>query len=625
MAPATVAPHPSPPPLPTSLSDGETPEENGCPAAVPATVSAAEQEELNIYVPHDPFDTLPLPVPSLKRAHSPPISSPTLPYMPAAFKDEWPSDDESHETAPPAAKKARTIFGVVGISASAVASKEVKLSMADGSLEIDPVNLERYKEKCRAVDGLAEFRQGEKWQVFHSVCAKWYTMKEAYQAFRFKEHVATCSTRLKQLAPAKRKDRDGRTGRKKSAALMRTSTLDHWAPQLGWVKQEKPCAAEVADTTEAAKGGQVTEANLNLGTAEVTAEAVAKPEAAVVIVAATVQPAVEKKISSSAAAKSKTQTTSLPLPCKSAPCPGITASHEPRVTAYLDRTGALGGGAPSVTTVARDLFGNKAIVYSKLSGTDKEKVDTEQKHRWAWRNDHGFQAVFSATCRKSTSPDTGGPCLACSQVLRLKSFRNALKVPMPKKDDYRYLNEKYRNASLGTVYTKAHGISGLIQDKVRSFILLFPSIANIMIVQSNPRSTFVRFAEMVQDGKFDGDDCAAFLELVKAMVDVEDRNERGVGMQNFKYGPALLEFAHTCAIVSPTLYRSLQSQFKLPAPRTLGLVLCTNASQCLSLLIHPEADSAPNSLHFLPTSATGRSRLLRSISSTSGSREALWR
>lgn len=74
---------------------------------------------------------------------------------------------------------------------------------------------------------------------------------------------------------------------------------------------------------------------------------------------------------------------------------------------------------------------------------------------------------------------------------------------------------------------------------------------------------------MVQNGKFEGDDCAAFLELVKAMVDAEDRNERGVGMQNFKYGPALLEFAHTCAIMSPTLYRSMQSRFQLPAPRTL--------------------------------------------------------
>lgn len=472
MALAGVASIPSPPLLPPSLSDGDTSEETGRTAAVPATGSAAEQEELNVPVPEKPFDALPPPVPSLKRAHSPPISPPTVPYTPAAFKDEWPSDDESHEAVPPAAKKARTIFGVVGISASAVAGKEAKLAMVDGSLEIDPVNLERYKEKCRAVDSLAEFREGEKWQVFHSVCAKWYTMTEAYHVRRFKDHVATCPTRLKQLALARKRDRDGRTSRKKPATVMRTSTLDQWGPQLGWVKQEKPRAAEVVDTGEAAKGGQAGEVVLK--TVEVAAEAAKKLKAAATVTPATVPPVPPppvKKITSRATATSKVQTTSSQLSCKSTPCPGITASHEPHVPAYLGRTGALGGGAPSVTTVARDLFSNKHTVYSKLSPIDKEKVDTEQKHRWAWRNDHGLQAVFSTTCRKSTS-NAGGPCLACSQVLRLKPFRNALKVRVPDKDDYRYLNDKYKNSALGAIYTKAHGISGLIQDQVRSLISL---------------------------------------------------------------------------------------------------------------------------------------------------------
>ncbi len=75
---------------------------------------------------------------------------------------------------------------------------------------------------------------------------------------------------------------------------------------------------------------------------------------------------------------------------------------------------------------------------------------------------------------------------------------------------------------------------------------------------------------MAQQGKFDGDGHTVFLELIKAMVETQDRADRGVGKQNFNYGPALIEFAHTCVITSPELYRALQMHLQLPAPRTLG-------------------------------------------------------
>lgn len=47
------------------------------------------------------------------------------------------------------------------------------------------------------------------------------------------------------------------------------------------------------------------------------------------------------------------------------------------------------------------------------------------------------------------------------------------------------------------------------------------------------------------------------------MVAKLDRDERGVGMQNFRYAPAWDEFCHSIKISSPRAYRVLQEH--LPA------------------------------------------------------------
>lgn len=79
---------------------------------------------------------------------------------------------------------------------------------------------------------------------------------------------------------------------------------------------------------------------------------------------------------------------------------------------------------------------------------------------------------------------------------------------------------------------------------------------------------FTRFALQVQEGKYE--DCEVLLDLVKALVDRQDRRSHGIGNQNFHYGTALSNFAEVCAIISPELYRMLQKDMPLPALRTLG-------------------------------------------------------
>ncbi len=59
------------------------------------------------------------------------------------------------------------------------------------------------------------------------------------------------------------------------------------------------------------------------------------------------------------------------------------------------------------------------------------------------------------------------------------------------------------------------------------------------------------------------------LDLVSALVEKQKREEQGVGMQNFTYGPALREFANMCAIMSPEVYRKLATHFRLPDIRSI--------------------------------------------------------
>lgn len=76
-----------------------------------------------------------------------------------------------------------------------------------------------------------------------------------------------------------------------------------------------------------------------------------------------------------------------------------------------------------------------------------------------------------------------------------------------------------------------------------------------------------RFANGVHKGEFQDDQ--VLLDLVTALVHNTDREKRGKGLQNFSYGPALWDFAHTCLITSGRLYRKLARTFQLPNERTL--------------------------------------------------------
>lgn len=56
------------------------------------------------------------------------------------------------------------------------------------------------------------------------------------------------------------------------------------------------------------------------------------------------------------------------------------------------------------------------------------------------------------------------------------------------------------------------------------------------------------------------------------MVTKHDREERGVGFQNFMYAPAWEEMSHLLRIHSPRAYRALKEYFPMPDERTIRCV-----------------------------------------------------
>lgn len=56
---------------------------------------------------------------------------------------------------------------------------------------------------------------------------------------------------------------------------------------------------------------------------------------------------------------------------------------------------------------------------------------------------------------------------------------------------------------------------------------------------------------------------------MRALAELLDREERGVGLQNFRYGSSIIEFANMCSIISPELYRLLTEHLPLPTIRSL--------------------------------------------------------
>lgn len=101
---------------------------------------------------------------------------------------------------------------------------------------------------------------------------------------------------------------------------------------------------------------------------------------------------------------------------KPLPCPGLTEADEKRIPVYLGRTGASGGGARSITKIAKEHF---ASLFRQLRRHEKDAVLDLQSHEHKWRNDHRKLCVFATDCDTLAKPGRSAesrplPCQPCA-------------------------------------------------------------------------------------------------------------------------------------------------------------------------------------------------------------------
>ncbi|KZT40302.1 hypothetical protein SISSUDRAFT_1127329 [Sistotremastrum suecicum HHB10207 ss-3] len=224
-------------------------------------------------------------------------------------------------------------------------------------------------------------------------------------------------------------------------------------------------------------------------------------------------------------------------------CLGLRQHHSKKITRYLSRTGSSGGGASSVTKIAKKKYG---VAMSLLSPNEQAEVYVDQILDHKWKNDPEAGAVRSAECLKEVKSDGKDPdtCKKCLKILKLKGFKNAINVPIPDAINYRNLNIRFRGKTLAEIYARTQGLSGLMD-------LDHPAL---------------EYTKGVLAGKYT--DEAVFNGMVEAFVTKIDRAAKGRGMQGYKYPLAFDEFASLLVTTSPRAYKHFRAHFATRSQRS---------------------------------------------------------
>ncbi|KAG7095522.1 hypothetical protein E1B28_006260 [Marasmius oreades] len=237
------------------------------------------------------------------------------------------------------------------------------------------------------------------------------------------------------------------------------------------------------------------------------------------------------------------------------PCGGLTSGQNPLIDMYIDRTGAEGGGARSVNTISVDIYGKR---YRYLSSERKQRVKHLQRLSQVWKIDRQRYCIYSSNCTKvalvdPSSPSNSAPaCASCFAVSRLKVFKNAISIARPLDKNYKYLNHEYQNKNLGSIYARAKGLEKLIQSENSS-----TTVCAIYVTE-------------VLEGKHSGNRGDEFFgSLLQAMLVKRSKAERGVGLQNFRHAPDLIQIAHMVQMHSTVAYQFLREYMPLPTVRAL--------------------------------------------------------
>lgn len=121
---------------------------------------------------------------------------------------------------------------------------------------------------------------------------------------------------------------------------------------------------------------------------------------------------------------------SSPLAHIQIPCPGLDNHTDSRISTYLRRSSAPGGGARSRTSLAAYLFSGRT--WKDLSLAERKVVLCQEESEFIWRNNHAIRAVYATDCKKRagihSTPGNPTPCHACLSVLCTRLFQTRIQI-----------------------------------------------------------------------------------------------------------------------------------------------------------------------------------------------------
>ncbi|KAJ7204641.1 hypothetical protein GGX14DRAFT_569210 [Mycena pura] len=242
-------------------------------------------------------------------------------------------------------------------------------------------------------------------------------------------------------------------------------------------------------------------------------------------------------------------------------CPGLTGAIHPRISYYIDNCPSTGGGAREINFYVKRLFGETrgtvSITDPDLSKQDRDLAYQQQRLDRAWRIETSPQhsAVVATRCcvqitvrSQREVDDQTIVCNPCDTVYMSREFRNAINHNRDKTQAQMRCTPKiYSNPIQSRLVAKYHGLEAFLNER---------STLNV----------FARFAIAVGKGQFDNNQ--VFLGLVEATQLAQERQVRGVGMQNFKYPPAFREWCAIIHTLSPRTYRNMAQHFRMQSERS---------------------------------------------------------
>ncbi|KLO09998.1 hypothetical protein SCHPADRAFT_819503 [Schizopora paradoxa] len=387
-------------------------------------------------------------------------------------------------------KKAKTPSGE-GSSRSAALTRKLRAAQKDGTFVIDEKRAAPWRMKILKIDTKVEFIEGSVSEVRHVRCGRSQKLKSPYDTTRFRKHVQICPGAGQSSGTTKSTSKKAvAKSIAKGAGCFSLTTLFQNVPTSGG-------AVKAVKSLRKPLGG------------------------------------------------------SEPVEF---PCPGITSTTDKRIDQYVTRTGALGGGARSVTRISLERYNTN---FGALSRDRKQTVLDIQVKEWRWKVDHEHRRVFSTKCLLFVHLPNGAdkespltPCIECRHILLLSHFIRLINKPTPRLENYKHVNTRYHNNAMASICARVKNLGTLLDSYSRMQTTLLS-----------------KFADGVQKGQFANDDL--FLGVMEVMFTKADKDRRQVGAQNFPYNEHYLEVMHIVYTISPRVYRFLKKHIPLPDERTL--------------------------------------------------------